>query len=202
MDGIRLNIGAGQTYLPGFHNIDLDSKAEIQLDLSSDRLPFDDDSVSLVFSYHTIEHIPNYLFALGEIHRVLRHDGVLLLGLPYVTLTEYNLVNPYHLHNFNEHSFAFFDPDRLKGSAEERNTIVFKQLFCRYHYFRSFKPLPPPLKTWCRRHLFNVVRQFDVGLIAVKDDQPVRLTTERADELRGMFDECLAGRRGYSRGTR
>src|SRR5437868_2623834 len=99
MDAIQLNIGAGQTYLPGFCNIDIDTKADIQLDLSNDRLPFDNDSVSLIFSYHTIEHIPNYLFALGEIHRVLQHDGVLLFGLPYVTLTEFNLVNPYHLHN-------------------------------------------------------------------------------------------------------
>src|SRR5437016_5004624 len=109
MDDLRLNIGAGTTYIPGFKNIDIDSKAEIQLDLSKDRLPFDDDSVSLVFSYHTLEHVSEYLFALGEIHRVLGHNGALLLGLPYVSLTEYNLINPYHLRNFNEHSFAFFD---------------------------------------------------------------------------------------------
>jgi hypothetical protein len=114
-----------------------------------------------------------------------------------VTLTEFNLVNPYHLNNVNEHSFAFFDPDRLKGSAQEQNNIMFKQVFCRYHYLRSFKHLPPPLKTWCRRHLFNVVRQFVVGLIALKDDRPICLTTERADQLRALFDKCLLSRERY-----
>jgi SAM-dependent methyltransferase len=196
----RLNIGAGQTFLPGFRNIDIDSKAEIQLDLSKDRLPFDDGSVSLVFSYHTMEHIPDYLFALGELHRVLRHDGTLLLGLPYVSLTQYHLVNPYHLHNFNEHSFALFDDAKLKGSAEEQNDVIFKQVFCRFHYLRSFRPLPSPLKNWSRRHLFNVVRAFDVGLVAVKDrNAPTDLSDARGREMLTLFDQCLAARTPYPR---
>ena len=41
---------------------------------------------------------------------MLVHDGVLLLSLPYVTLTENHMVNPFHHHNFSEHSFDFFDP--------------------------------------------------------------------------------------------
>ncbi len=104
---INLNIGASQTYIPGFTNIDISNKANISLDLSKDSLPFEDSSVDLVFSYHTLEHVPDYLFSLSEIHRVLKHGGHFLVGLPYVTLTEYNLVNPYHLHNFNEYSFDF-----------------------------------------------------------------------------------------------
>ena len=87
------------------------------MDLGRDKLPFENDTVDLIFSYHTLEHIPDYLFALSEIHRVLKHGGLFLVGLPYVTLTEYHLVNPYHLHNFNEFSFDFFDAKRLKGSA-------------------------------------------------------------------------------------
>ena len=61
------------------------------------------------------------------------------MGVPYVTLTEFNLVNPYHLHNFNEHSFDFFDPDRLRGSAAEEHEISFKKAFHRFHYTREFK---------------------------------------------------------------
>jgi predicted SAM-dependent methyltransferase len=120
---LKLNIGAGQTYIPGFVNIDLSDRANISLDLSKDRLPFEDSSVDLVFSYHTLEHIPDYLFVISEIHRVLKHGGHFLVGLPYVTLTEYNLVNPYHLHNFNEFSFDFFDRAKLKYSAAESNPV-------------------------------------------------------------------------------
>ena len=144
-NGIRLNIGAGQTYIPGYRNIDISSNADIVLDLGIDKLPFEDDSVDFIFSYHTLEHVPDYLFSLSEIHRVLRHGGLFLVGLPYVTLTKYHLVNPYHLHNFNEFSFDFFDVKKLKGSAAEENPILFNKVFHRFHYMGIFKSLPPIL---------------------------------------------------------
>jgi SAM-dependent methyltransferase len=198
VDELRLNIGAGATYLPGFRNIDIDPRAEIQVDLGRELLPFEDDSVSLIFSYHTLEHVGDYLFALGEMHRVLVHDGTLLLGLPYVTLTEYNLVNPYHRHNFSEHSFDFFDPDLLKGSAVESNAILLRRAFLRFQYMSGFERLPERARVWCRRHLLNTVRSFDVGLAAIKEQaRPVRTGQERELEMRRLFDECLADRRTY-----
>ncbi len=198
VDELRLNIGAGATYIPGFRNIDIHPRAEIQVDLGREQLPFQDNSVSLIFSHHTLEHVDDYLFALGEMHRVLQHDGTLLLGLPYVTLTEYNLVNPYHRHNFSEHSFAFFDPDLLKGSAVERNGILFRRAFLRFEYMPGFGRLPEPVRVWCRRHLLNVVRSFDIGLAALKEQaRPVRTADEREAEMRRLFDDCLAQRRRY-----
>jgi SAM-dependent methyltransferase len=196
----RLNIGAGKSYIPGFANIDLDARADIHLDLSVDRLPFEDDSVSLIFSYHTLEHVPDHLFALSEMHRVLQHDGLLILGLPYVTLTEYNLVNPYHLHNFNEYSFDFFDPERLKGSAVEQNDIAFRKAWVRYYYMNRVtrRLLPEPIRRWQRRHLLNVVRKFDIGVVAIKDPtQPVKIGPARRAEIEAACDECLRSRLRY-----
>jgi SAM-dependent methyltransferase len=198
VDELRLNIGAGATYIPDFRNIDIDPRAEIQVDLGREQLPFEDSSVSLIFSHHTLEHVDDYLFALGEMHRVLEHDGTLLLGLPYVTLTEYNLVNPYHRRNFSEHSFAFFDPDLLKGSAVERNAILLRRAFLRFEYMPGFGRLPEQARVWCRRHLLNVVRSFDIGLAALKElARPVRTGQEREAEMRRLFDYCLAHRRKY-----
>src|SRR6266496_4836845 len=176
---INLNIGASQTYIPGFTNIDISNKANISLDLSKDSLPFEDSSVDLVFSYHTLEHVPDYLFSLSEIHRVLKHGGHFLVGLPYVTLTEYNLVNPYHLHNFNEYSFDFFDPTKLKSSAAESNPILFKKIFHRFEYIGMFRVLPSPFQTWCRRHLLNVVRKIDYGLLAIKTHEDISLWNKK-----------------------
>ncbi len=193
---LKLNLGAGQTYIPDFVNIDISPKADITLDLGKDRLPYEDNSVDLVFSYHTLEHIPDYLFALSEIHRVLKHGGRFLVGLPYVTLTEYHLVNPYHLHNFNEFSFDFFEPGKLKGSAAEENPILFKKIFHRFHYMGFFKFAPPPMRGWCRRHLLNVVRKIDFGLLAIKQtDQPLPEIGRR--KLVRQFDACLRSRVYY-----
>ena len=55
-------------------------------DISSG-LPFPDVSFDYVFCIEVLEHVPNPYDTLGEIHRVLRPDGVLILSVP----------NPYHL---------------------------------------------------------------------------------------------------------
>lgn len=170
---IKLNLGASQTRIPGFVNIDIVGKADISMDLGKDRLPFENDSVDVVFSHHTLEHISDYLFCVSEVYRVLKNGGHFLIGVPYVTLTEYNLVNPYHLHNFNEFSFDFFDPDILKGSASEENPVHFKKVFHRFHYMGKFALLPLPIQNWCRRHLLNVVREIDFGLVTVKSPKDI-----------------------------
>lgn len=198
---LRLNLGAGETYIPGYVNVDISPRAEVSLDLGTEALPFEDGSVDQVFSHHTLEHVPDYLFALGEIHRVLKHGGSFLVGLPYVTLTEYHLVNPYHLHNFNEHSFDFFEAGRLKGSAVEENAILFRKAFHRLHYMGAFNLAPPPLRGWARRHLFNVVRQIDFGLFAVKAGQPpLTVTADDRRRLRLEFDACVRARVPYDAG--
>lgn len=198
MKELKINIGASVTYIPGFVNIDLAPHADICIDLNKDRLPFEKDSVDVIFSYHTLEHVENYLFVLSELYRILKHKGKLLLGLPYVSSTRYHLVNPYHCQNFNEYSFDFFDPKKLKGSASEQNPIFFKKVFCDFHYMGIFKYFPPIIKDWCRIHLLNVVRKMDIGLIAIKDlkdDPPI--TSELKKEMRQEFRNYLKARRKY-----
>jgi SAM-dependent methyltransferase len=198
MESLRLNIGAGVSYIPGYKNIDVAPRAEICLDLNNDRLPFETSSVDLVFSYHTLEHVSNYLFALGEIHRVLKHGGIFLLGVPYVTSTRSHMVNPYHVQNFNEHSFDFFDSRKSKGSAAEENEILFNKVFHYYHYVGIFHLFPPPFCDWARRHLLNVVRKIDYGLVAIKDlSKPVAITPELQSQLRRQYRECLDSRVTY-----
>ncbi len=178
--------------------MDLSSRADVSLDLNVDRLPFDDDSVDLVFTYHALEHLDRYLFALGEIHRVLKHGCPLLVGVPYVTLTEYNLVNPYHRQNFNEHSFDFFDPDRLKGSAAEQDDILFTKIAHRLHYTDEYANKPAKDQEWARRHLFNVVSHIDFAVLTIKDPKAPLPGAELAPErMLALFDECLAACRPY-----
>lgn len=198
-DDIRVNIGAGQTYIPGFINVDIAPYADISIDLNSDPLPFDDNSVSTIFSYHTIEHIDNYIFSLSEIHRVLKHGGYFLIGVPYLTLTEYNLINPYHKQHFNEYSFDFFEPGKLVGSAAEKTSVRFKKVFHRYHYLPEFAAKSEKRKEWCRRHLFNVVQKIDFGLIALKfGGRPIEVDEGMPDRFIAQFDDLMLRRTQYS----
>ena len=45
-------------------------------------LDFDDASFDVVFSYHALEHIPNYSRALSEMHRALKPNGIYCIGTP------------------------------------------------------------------------------------------------------------------------
>ena len=53
----------------------------------SEGIPFPDASYDFVFCIEVLEHVPNPFAAFGEINRVLRDDGVLIVSVP----------NPYHL---------------------------------------------------------------------------------------------------------
>ena len=45
-------------------------------------LAFPDDSFDLAFSFHALEHIPNYMKAISEIRRVLKPGGTYCIGTP------------------------------------------------------------------------------------------------------------------------
>jgi len=53
----------------------------------SNGIPFPDGAYDFVFCIEVLEHVPNPYGTLGEIHRVLKPGGVLVLSVP----------NPYHL---------------------------------------------------------------------------------------------------------
>jgi len=53
----------------------------------SNGIPFPDSAYDFVFCIEVLEHVPNPYGTLGEIHRVLKPGGVLVLSVP----------NPYHL---------------------------------------------------------------------------------------------------------
>lgn len=194
-DPLRLHVGSGRTRIDGFVSIDQLADSDLCLDLNRDRLPFDDDSVDCVFTFHALEHLDNYLFALGEIWRVMRHGGRLLISVPYVTLSEFNLVNPFHRQHFNEHSFDFFETGKLKGSANEDSPILFTKGWHRFHYLPEFKDTPEPDRTYARRHFFNVVRSIDFGLYAVKPPAThIEPGPDARAALAAEFDRILAAR--------
>lgn len=45
-------------------------------------LEFPDEAFDFVYSYHVLEHIPDYLKALAEMRRVLKKGGAYLIGTP------------------------------------------------------------------------------------------------------------------------
>lgn len=64
---------------------DFDSGARMHAQLQhgdATALDFPDASFDIVFSYHALEHIPDYHKALSEMHRVLRPSALYCIGTP------------------------------------------------------------------------------------------------------------------------
>lgn len=77
----QLHLGCGQMILQGFLNSDVLGPAPIDI---TKRLPLSDGTVDLIFSYHLIEHIyqRQSQYFLGEAVRVLKTNGVMIVGTP------------------------------------------------------------------------------------------------------------------------
>ena len=78
---MKLHIGCGERYLPGFRH--LDARAFPHVDYvgrAEDLSMFDDDSVEEIYACHILEHFPRAAIAdvLKEWYRVLLPDGGIL----------------------------------------------------------------------------------------------------------------------------
>ncbi len=82
--GLRLHLGGGHKTKKDWLNIDLSLEADLTLDMR-EPLPFSDNSCSIVYSEHLLEHLdypgPATSF-LKECCRVLQPDGIFNVGVP------------------------------------------------------------------------------------------------------------------------
>lgn len=85
-EAIRINIGSGDWSSEGWINLDYPSEwycaaqrkhKIIPYDIRNDRLPYENDSVDLIYCSHVIEHIENKYIAtlFDEMFRVLKKNG-------------------------------------------------------------------------------------------------------------------------------
>lgn len=65
-----------------------------------EKIPLDDNSVEVVVTYETIEHISDYKKFLDEVERVLTSDGIAIVSTP--NDLEFAEGNHFHLHEFTE----------------------------------------------------------------------------------------------------
>jgi ubiquinone/menaquinone biosynthesis C-methylase UbiE len=76
---------------PGEHGVgrfteDLWKKRPI-IQASAEELPFPDESFDVVYSSHVLEHVDSENKALEEMKRVLKPNGVLILGMPTASMS-------------------------------------------------------------------------------------------------------------------
>ena len=105
----KINLGSGTDYRGGWINIELshDVIADHYLDVSKDKLPFEDNSIDYIEAIDLFEHILYPTFPMNECWRVLKDGGTLYIEVPYGGTEDY-YKDPTHVRPFIPKTFKYF----------------------------------------------------------------------------------------------
>ncbi len=107
-----LNIGCGQTRIPGSIGLDwvmIPGFVDVVHDLNTLPYPFPDQSFDVIHMYHVLEHLDRPLRVMEEIHRILRHGGTLHIRVPHFSSMG-AFTDITHKRPFGYSSFDCFQP--------------------------------------------------------------------------------------------
>ena len=108
-----LDVGCGQNKVGGAIGIDSNprSHADVIHDLGVFPYPFENDRFDEVVCRHVIEHVPDVIGLITELHRITRAGGRLKIVTPHYTNPDWP-TDPTHRNHFNSYSFTCFVHDQ------------------------------------------------------------------------------------------
>jgi SAM-dependent methyltransferase len=107
---LKLDIGCGPNRRPGFIGVDIaeSTGADIVMNMETQNLPFEDNSVDEIVCSHFLEHVHNLIPIMNECHRVLKPRGVMVIYVPiYPSIQAFQ--DPTHVRFFTQMTLSYFD---------------------------------------------------------------------------------------------
>lgn len=101
-----IEIGCGNNPRNGFVRCDIKALPHVDYICAADQLPFEDNSVSEVYSRHLIEHLslPQFLKTLAEWNRVLKTNGEVYIICPNLLWHLQQIINGTHSSFYKKNS--------------------------------------------------------------------------------------------------
>lgn len=108
-----LDVGCGTNKHPGAIGVDFNPRtdADVIHDLGVAPYPFADDEFDEIISRHVVEHVPDVMRFMTELHRITRHGGRITIETPHYSNPDWP-TDPTHRNHLNSYSFRCFDPER------------------------------------------------------------------------------------------
>jgi SAM-dependent methyltransferase len=108
-----LDVGCGANKTEGAIGLDNNPRtaADVIHDLGEIPYPFADNEFDLIVSNHVVEHVPDVMAFIGELHRITRHGGRIKLVTPHYTNPDWPN-DPTHRNHINSYTFNTFLPGR------------------------------------------------------------------------------------------
>lgn len=108
-----LDVGCGQNKVKGAIGIDSNprSHADVLHDLGNFPYPFADNEFDEIICSHVVEHVPDVVRLVEELHRIARPGARLKIVTPHYSNPDW-ATDPTHRNHFNSFSFNCFVPER------------------------------------------------------------------------------------------
>lgn len=109
---LRLNLGCGRSILQGWINVDwtplpgIDVVADLN-DCAATPLPFGNDEVDEFLLSHVLEHVPNCLPLMQEMHRIAKPGATAWIRVPFGSSDD-AWEDPTHVRSYFPGSFGYF----------------------------------------------------------------------------------------------
>ncbi|MEJ7617588.1 MAG: methyltransferase domain-containing protein [Pyrinomonadaceae bacterium] len=108
-----LDVGCGTNKYPGAIGLDYNPRtdADVIHDLGVVPYPFPDNEFDEVISQHVVEHVPDVMAFMTELHRITKPGGVIKIATPHYSNPDWP-TDLTHRNHINSYSFHCFDPER------------------------------------------------------------------------------------------
>lgn len=123
-------------------------------------------------SFETIEHIPNYLDFLNNLHHNLHTEGQLIISTPVRAKTTHKPINPYHVIEWSFEDFLkllepLFSVDKILVQNINLNIDYFAKRTLIRRVKDKLKGVPPAINTRNEYHsgIFEDYSKFDMSKI-------------------------------------
>jgi ubiquinone/menaquinone biosynthesis C-methylase UbiE len=171
MKTVKLNVGCGGTYLPGYINIDRGAtKHDLTLDLNQVRWDLPDNYADEIVINNTLEHLAEPDQKMSELHRILKPGGTLIGEVPYAK-SDGAFQCMEHKWFFTEKSFDSFCDGA--GFYTPYQKSLFKMVYVRLGEVRNTQKtklrnlIPRPLRMLLRHFIWNMFDGVEFKLIKI-----------------------------------
>lgn len=107
---MKLNLGSGTTkQKKDWINLDIIGQKGVDVvhNLNQIPYPFRDNEAEEISAEHILEHLPDIIAVMKELHRICKNGALIWIKVPY--FRHQNCYDePTHAHFFTERSFSFF----------------------------------------------------------------------------------------------
>ena len=146
---LRLHLGCGEIEIEGFYGVDRIALPGVAIEADLDEplglLP--NDCVADVRSSHCFEHVREFLPLMGELYRIVRPGGRLIIEVPHFS-NPYAWSDPTHVRTFGLYTMFYF----VKTELQPRRKVPCFYSSARFRVRKTW--ITPMPRTWFDRLAF------------------------------------------------